>query len=106
MIPKFHDIPYQDWENILNRIDVGIVIDDAEGYILWANESYRRITGVNIQKHIGKTAWDFKNDSDIRYINLNDSLQERAAEALEEAADSFREASDSVKEPEYIEPHK
>lgn len=81
MIPKFHDIPYQDWENILNRIDVGIVIDDAEGYILWANESYRRITGVNIQKHIGKTAWDFKNDSDIRYINLNDSLFDTAVKA-------------------------
>lgn len=81
MIPEIPNIPYEDWGNILNHIDVGIVVDNAEGYILWANESYARITGIDIQKYIGKTAWDFKNDSDALYINLTESLFESAVKA-------------------------
>ena len=34
MIPEIPNIPYEDWGNILNHIDVGIVVDNAEGYIL------------------------------------------------------------------------
>ena len=81
MIPEIPNIPYADWGNILNHIDVGIVVDDAEGNILWANEPYTRITGIDIQKYVGKTAWDFKNDSDALYINLTESLFESAVKA-------------------------
>lgn len=81
MLSGIQNIPYEDWGTVLDHIDVGVVVDNAEGYILWANESYARITGVDIQKYIGRTAWDFKNDSDIRYINLNESLFETAVKA-------------------------
>ena len=48
-------IPINDLCEILDNLGIGIVLDDAAGNILWANQGYQEITGVDIRKYIGKT---------------------------------------------------
>ena len=42
----------------LKYIKSGIVIEDSHGTIIWANDAYREITGIDIENYIGKNATD------------------------------------------------
>lgn len=75
------NIPLEDLENVLDNIRAGVVIDDVEGNVVWANEFYHKITGIDIKKYIGKTVWDIRKDQDISYIDTNESLFELAIKA-------------------------
>lgn len=74
-------IPINDLCEILDNLGIGIVLDDAAGNILWANQGYQKITGVDIRKYIGKTVWDITRDRDIIYVDINESLFESTVKA-------------------------
>jgi transcriptional regulator with PAS, ATPase and Fis domain len=41
-------------KNILDHIQIGIIISDAEGYLIYINEKYGQLLSVDPEKHIGK----------------------------------------------------
>ena len=49
------DIPIKMLTHILDNVGVGIVIDNAAGEVIWANEAHARITGVDVRKYIGRS---------------------------------------------------
>ncbi len=75
------DIPIKMLTHILDNVGVGIVIDNAAGEVIWANEAHARITGVDVRKYIGRSVWEVRNDPDIEYISLTGSLFEAAVRA-------------------------
>lgn len=41
-------------KNILDNIQIGIIISDAEGYLIYINEKYGQLLSINPEEHIGK----------------------------------------------------
>jgi transcriptional regulator with PAS, ATPase and Fis domain len=41
-------------KNILDNIQIGIIIADADGYLIYMNEKYGRLLAINPPEHIGK----------------------------------------------------
>lgn len=41
-------------KNILDHIQIGIIISDAEGFLIYINEKYGQLLSVDPEKHIGK----------------------------------------------------
>ena len=71
---KLFDMPFEDLEAIFDNIRAGIVIADSRGVVLWANQYYQEITGIEIKSYIGKTVNDIQRDRNILYMDSTETL--------------------------------
>ena len=52
-------------EMIINHTDLGILLVDSEGIVIWANDKYSQMTGFDITHYYGKHVDDISRQNDI-----------------------------------------
>lgn len=61
---------FENWDNFTNKCSVSLHAVDAQGTILWANDTELEVMGYRPEEYIGRFIGDFHMDEDV----VNDIL--------------------------------